>query len=773
MSNQYNVRRASILSGCALMALSLAACASGGGGGGLGGGSGGDTGGGLTTPTPPPAVTPPQMSLPITAPQLPTRSSQEFQRNWGVADSRAYAAWEAGATGKGVTVAVVDTGIDINHPDLAVNISSASTDIVAGRNNLQGSNTHGTRVSSVIAAPFNNQGTVGTAYNASIMSIRADVDDCTDADSSVCFKGADLARSLDYAITHGARIINLSLGGNGQLGQAFEQALERAVAAGAILAISAGNSAEANPGWPGRYATDPRFAGAIIVVGAHDNSGNMANFSNKAGVSQNAYLSAPGSGVVVDCKDDSCWGVGGTSYAAPAVAAAMALMQEAFPNLSGQDIVDILLRSATEAGASGTDTTWGRGKLDIERAFQPIGATSTPAADGTAPISLGASEIFIGGPFGDAMVRTNALATIAYDEYDRLFSVDIGNAYRAAPRRSYQVSTPKPMSHSTVTAFGPAGSRLTLAASLPVPEPEAIVARNDLYNAPWMGGEDRREALFDIEVNNLSFSAWQGVGGASSPFRTHAGDGFAALAQSDHAIRGAMRMNGGDLGHFIISADTGTGDRRAPLQQVERNASTYARMGIDWRMGQGGLALSFGSLDEKMGPLGSYMPSRSDLALPSSTRFTALGGDIALNKHLTLIGEAGVGSTEIDGRFMKLSQSAISSSWRVGLQASCPDWAMGCRSLTWEFSQPLRIESGQFEAYLADAPDEYFDPVTFSRRSFSAAPSGRQIDMSVRSLHALPGGSSLQLEATAIRDEQHRRNAKPGYAFMAVWRAGF
>lgn len=768
MSNQYRIRRVSILTGCAVMALTLAACASGGGGGGSG-----DIGSGMTTPTPPPAVTPPLTSPPVAAPKLPSQTSQEYTRNWGVADTRAYAAWEAGATGKGVTVAVVDTGIDLSHPDLSANISSSSVDIVAGRDNIGGGTAHGTRVASIIAAPFNSTGSVGIAYNASIMSIRADVDDCTDTDSGVCFKSSDLARSLDYAVANGARIINLSLGGSGQLGQAFEQALQRAVNAGAILAVSAGNSSEANPGWPGRYATDPRFAGSIIVVGAHDNNGNMANFSNKAGVAQNAYLSAPGSGVVVDCKNDSCWGVGGTSFAAPAVAAAMALMQEAFPNLSGPEIVDILLRSAAEAGDKGTDTTWGRGKLDIERAFQPIGITSTPSADGAAPISLAASEIFIGGPFGDAMVRTNALATIAYDEYDRLFSVDVGNAYRAAPRRSYQVSTPKPMNHSTVTAFGPAGTRLTLAASLPVPEPEAIVSRNDLYNAPWMGGEERREALFDIEMDNLSFSAWQGVGGASSPFRTNAGDAFAALAQSDHAIRGAMRLNGGDLGHFIISADTGTGDRRAPLQQVERNASTYARMGIDWRMRQGGLALSFGALDEKMGPLGSYMPARSDLALPSTTRFTALGGDIALNKHLTLIGEAGVGRTEIDGRFMKLSQAAISSSWRVGLQASCPAWAMGCRSLTWEFSQPLRIESGQFEAYLADAPDEYFDPVTFSRRSFSASPSGRQIDMSVRSLHALPGGSSVQLEATAIRDEQHRRNAKPGYAFMAVWRAGF
>jgi len=206
-----------------------------------------------------------------------------------------------------------------------------------------------------------------------------------------------------------------------------------------------------------------------------------------------------------------------------------------------------------------------------------------------------------------------------------------------------------------------------------------------------------------------------------------------------------------------------------PLQPIQREAAAYARMGIDWRTAQGGLAFSLGSVDEKMGPLGTYMPLNSDLALPSQTKFTALGGDIRLNERLTLTGEVGLGRTEIDGRFLTLADKAISSSWNFGLQASCKGWWSGCSTLMWEISQPLRIESGTFEATLADVPLDYFDPVTFSRRRFSATPSGREIDMSVRSLHALPDGSSLQLQATAIRDEQHRRDAKPGYAFMAVW----
>lgn len=701
-------------------------------------------------------------------------NSREYQANWGVADTRAHAAWSQGTTGRGVTVAVVDTGIDPDHPDLASNILSTSVDILAGRNQIEGPDDHGTNVASIIAAPFNDRGTVGIAFNSSIMAIRAEVSDCTDPDDTVCFRSADLVNAINYAVANGARIINLSLGGEGRLSAGFETAMLRAINAGVIFAVAAGNSSGTNPEWPGRYASDPRFARGIIVVGAHGTGGNLSGFSNLAGDAAANYISAPGENLIVSCQDQSCWRVSGTSFAAPAVAGAMALMAEAFPNLNGTEIVEILLRTATDAGDPGNDPTRGRGMLDIERAFRPIGTTSTPSANSTSPVHLGAPPgVFVGGAFGDALSGTSALATIAYDEYDRLFTVNMGDAYRTAPRRTFQPDTPRPMMQSSVTALGPVDTRLSLSAATAVPEPEPVLARHDLYNAPWMGVEDRREALFEIRSNALSFAAWQGEGGARSPFRTRAGDGFAALAHTDHAVRGALTFNAGDMGEFVISADTGEGDRRMPLQPVERDAARYSRMGIDWRFGNGGLAFSFGGLDEKMGPLGTFMPASSDLALPSNTRFAAIGGDTVLRGDLRLAAELGIGRTQIDGRFLHLSRTALSSSWRVALSGGCARILPGCSSLTWELSQPLRIERGTFEATLADIPLDYFDPVTFSRRSFSAAPSGRQIDMSVRSLHPLGSSGILQLEATAIRDEQHRRDAKPGYAFMAMWRRGF
>ncbi|QBX36538.1 peptidase S8 [Brevundimonas sp. S30B] len=685
-----------------------------------------------------------------------------------MANVNAISAWQSGATGRGVTVSVVDSGIQMDHPDLATNISPLSTDIVVGRNQIMGQDRHGTRVSGVIAAPFNDYGTVGVAYNATILSIRADISNCTDPDNTVCFRGSDLARALDYAVANGAKVINLSLGGEAPLGTAFEAALARAIGAGVVFAIASGNEAGANPEWPGRYASDPRFAGGIIVTGAHNVNNQIAGFSNRAGVSRDYFLSAPGVEVITDCETPTtCWRVNGTSFAAPAVAGALALLLEAFPNLTGRQAVDILLRTGRDAGDVGADGVYGRGLLDIAQAFQPVGATTSPQSDGTAVRVAQLPGAHVGGAFGAAL-STPALDTIAHDEFQRLFRMNLGAAYSPAPRRSWQPETPQAMRQTSVSMDGPGGLQYALVAAAAVPEPDPVVTRFGPFDAPWQGSEPRQEALLDIQAGRMSFAVWQGKGGSRSPFRGAAGDGFAALTQADHAMRAAM-----NFGAVTVTAETGSGDRRAALQQVQQDASSYARGSVGWRGDGKGLSISAGSLDERMGPLGAYMPLNSDFRLPSETRFAAVGGDIALGRGMTLVGEAGFGRTDIEGRFLSLTEPAISSTWRVGLVTACPVAVLGCSNLTWEVSQPLRIENGVFSAVLADIPLEYFDPVTFSERRFSAAPEGREINFALRSLHGLGDGSALHLEAVMIRQEQHRLEAPMGYALLASWRRGF
>ncbi|WP_374388895.1 S8 family peptidase [Brevundimonas sp.] len=678
----------------------------------------------------------------------------------------AEAAWEDGATGNGVTVAVVDSGISSTQADLQGRISAASIDVVAGRNTpYVADDSHGTLVSGVIASNFNGLGTIGVAYQSTILSIRADVSDCDDENTEVCFSSSDLVRALDYAVDNGVKIINMSLGGEGRLGAAFEAALLRAVNAGAVIVASSGNDGESNPGWPARYAVDPRFAGSVIAVGSHNVQDVMSDFSNRAGVTQTAYISAPGEDVLTGCNGTICYRVNGTSFSAPHVAGALALLLDAFPNLSARQALAILIDTARDAGDAGPDIVYGRGLLDLQRAFAPVGASMTRLSDGTSIIAEQEPGSFIGGAFGDAFARQDALKTVLFDAYKRMFAVNLGSAYPTAPERSYQAAPFEPSRTATQSMTIPGGGRLNLIASLPQATPEPIAPRYDLTRQPWLGDEPRQEAMVAFEMGRLGFSAWQGRGGAASPFESGAGDDFAALAQADHAVRGVVR-----LGSLAFSAENGGGDRRMPLRQVEEDASTYTRASLAWRGHEGGLAFSVGQLDERLGPLGAFMPSSSDFAMPAQTTFYALGGDWRLSRWARLIGEGGLASTDMDGRFLTMDRAAISSNWRIGILGDCRAL---CDQLSFTVSQPLRVERGVFSAYLADVPVDYFDPLTFSRRTFSATPSGRQIDFTLGARRRLADGSTLTVTGVASRESRHVANAAPAVALIGAWRRTF
>ncbi|MCC4293905.1 S8 family peptidase [Brevundimonas aurantiaca] len=683
-----------------------------------------------------------------------------------MANVKAEAAWRAGATGSGVTVAVVDSGVSRDTADLVGRISAASTDVVPGRNTpYVADSSHGTRVSGVIASNFNGQGTIGVAYESTILSIRTDISDCEEKNTDVCFSSSDLVRALDYAVANGVKIINMSLGGDDRLGSAFEAALLRAVNSGAVIVASSGNDGEANPGWPARYAVDPRFAGAVIAVGSHNASNAMSSFSNRAGVAAAGYISAPGEAIVTGCDTTSCWRVSGTSFSAPHVAGALALLMDAFPNLTGRQALSLLIETARDAGDAGTDVVYGRGLLDLARAFQPAGTTSVPLADGATLVAATEPGSFVGSAFGDAFARQTALETVLFDGYDRMFAVQLGGAYPTAPSRSYQAAPFEPSRTATTSLSLPRSGRLSLTAAQLDEPVEAVTARRDLTDAPWLGDEPRQEALLDLEIGRLNFATWQGRGGAVSPFKGAAGDGFAALAQADHAARGQVR-----LGAFTLAAESGGGDRRMPLRRVEEAASTYSRATLAWRGADGGLSLSLGALDERLGPLGAFIPGGSDFALPSRTRFYAVGGDWALRPGLALLGEVGVGATETEGRFLSTDGAAISSNWRLALLTGCTAL---CDRISFTVSQPLRMERGTFSAWLADVPVDYFDPLTYSRRRFSAAPSGRQIDFILGGERSLRDGSSLSLQAVASREPRHTADAAPEFALIGGWRRRF
>ncbi|MFM8526337.1 MAG: S8 family serine peptidase [Cyanobacteriota bacterium] len=255
---------------------------------------------------------------------------------WGLDRLGAPEAWSAGYTGSGITVAVVDTGVDYTHTDLDGNIWINAGEIAgngidddgngfiddvrgwnfdADSNNVFDDNSHGTHVAGTIAGENNGTGITGVAYNARIMAVKV-------LNGSGSGTLTSVARGIRYAADNGAKVINLSLGGGGST--ELLDAVSYATSKGAVVVMAAGNEAATSPSLPAAYAQSYGLA-----VGAIDSSGNLATFSNLAGQTPLDYITAPGVNVYSSIPGGGYANYSGTSMATPHIAGAMALMQQA------------------------------------------------------------------------------------------------------------------------------------------------------------------------------------------------------------------------------------------------------------------------------------------------------------------------------------------------------------------------------------------------------------------------------------------------------------
>jgi subtilisin family serine protease len=297
----------------------------------------------------------------------PQPDSIEYRLSWPLEAIGARSAYAAGYTGRGVRIALIDCGVQ-RRGDFGRNLTRRnSVDLIASRA-TRFEDPHGAWVAQPLASALDGLGTVGLAYNATLIEIRADMDGGYKGECA--FWSADLARALDVAIAQKARIIVLPLQAQKPLGKAFEAALARAVESGAVIVAAAGNDTLSEPAYPARYAADPRFAASMVVAGAVGPEGGMVAWSNKAGAARARYLLAPGQWVLTDCRR-KCQFAHGTSFATPFVAGAIALVMEANPALSGASAADRVLAAARPLDAPGGEAVYGRGVLSVSRLFEP------------------------------------------------------------------------------------------------------------------------------------------------------------------------------------------------------------------------------------------------------------------------------------------------------------------------------------------------------------------------------------------------------------------
>jgi hypothetical protein len=288
-------------------------------------------------------------------------------------------AWAAGVTGEGVRVAVLDTGVDSGHPDLAGQVITAEN--FTPEPDAIDAHGHGTHVASTIAGTGAASGgaRTGVAAGADLLS------------GKVCNAGGQCQTSwimagMEWAVQQGADVVNMSLGGAPTDGSDPLSQLVNQLSAdtGALFVISAGNT-----GFGFRRVGSPGAADAALTVGAVDKSDQRASFSSRGPrVGDHAVkpeITAPGVGIVAaraagtslgSPVDDHYTSVNGTSMAAPHVAGAAALLAQARPDLDGPTLKDALVSTAADGGLRWHEQ--GTGRVDVPAVFgSPVYATGT------------------------------------------------------------------------------------------------------------------------------------------------------------------------------------------------------------------------------------------------------------------------------------------------------------------------------------------------------------------------------------------------------------
>lgn len=276
-----------------------------------------------------------------------TPNDKGFSAQYYLKEINATKAWDT-TLGEGLLVGVLDTGVDESHPDLTGKVIGG---INLNNQDLRDEIGHGTEVSGIIAANTNNtQGIAGIGWNTKIVSMRV-----TDAAGQA--RVSTVVSALNEASKRGIKIVQLSLSTN-QFSQTFKSAIEEAQSKGILIVSTGGNTGIEEVRYPAAFD-------GVIGVGAVDESKEREYYSTQG---EHVSIVAPGASIYTTSLKDGYNSVSGTSFAAPQVAGAAALVWSVAPDLTNDQVRDILLQSADDLGDSGKDKDYGYGLLNIQKA---------------------------------------------------------------------------------------------------------------------------------------------------------------------------------------------------------------------------------------------------------------------------------------------------------------------------------------------------------------------------------------------------------------------
>ncbi len=732
-----------------------------------------------TTPNPAPSP-----SGPVT-PTLPVGNYEtaEYNIDWTLDAINASTAYSRGFTGEGAIVGFVDFNFLLNSNEIdwhpaSRGVSSFYRQVYEDYLGVMApDNHHGHEVASVAAAKKNDYGIQGVAFDAQVLAV--------DFFSGVYMEEIDqggvhyyYSDPWSYIFDNGARVVSKSIGYdeedfiaappavNGNQHYVTADAavfIER----GGLLVAAAGNGADPEPmvsnletlqdavnaNW---YNT----SGFFIIAGALDPDGEIAYFSDRAGSAgaprpielgggsysvdpSQYFLLAPGQNLAVDDPSavGGVSGRNGTSYSAPHISGAAALLFAYWPQLTAREVGAILLNSATDMGAPGVDAIYGHGLLNLAAATQPLGTVSMAIGGITNPVSINSSMMSLGSAFGDA-VPSGLSHVMLLDSYNRDFYVDLSHQVMAAPT-GLNLASIVEMDIKTDGGMWQIGRGLqmgfssrrsaisdTMKTALSF-EQQTLIDNNEVQSWHIKGGDGKTRS-------------WAlGSGAALSDVMTSFADGHAPTSQfylTGHQAFGPSTSNSYYLASDMILADglhlsfgfkSGSlkGYNGHPLALYHQDLPTRemeTRLSKNFK--DGSLSFALGALIEKEAVLGSRSGGGFALADETRTLKADIFANYSLNPSLSLAAHGHLGRSQVSAAGVSLFTAVndfLSSSWMVEL--SGVNILASGDFIGFKLSQPLRVENAHAILQAADYFDYSLKAPVYIDRQVSFSPTSREI----------------------------------------------
>ena len=700
----------------------------------------------------------------------------------------------AGQWGTGQVLGVVDTGIAAGNSVFAAGqVSNALSGCAAVTfrcsSGARDDNNHGTAVASIAAAnarmPFSvNYGgystpagsVIGMAPNANIVAQKV-------LNASGSGYSTDVANGLVRAANAGASVINLSLtfGNTPELVSAINYAAGK----GAFIVWAGGNSAQNLLGGANTRGLTAAAVSRLVLVGSVKASGTVSSFSNRPGsgslVDTSAkstsyaarWVTAPGENILAPAATSgngvySAWS--GTSMSAPLVSGSLLLLQGAWPILrTNGTAANLLLATATDLGATGVDSTYGNGLVNLATAFNPHGTLTVTQANGRAvPLSSLTGSMISSGALGNLSAVQSRLARYTVlDGYQRNFSVNLSGLIRT-PSAAAQLNALPVNPNAGVRRMAFDGGELSMLAPAAPDrlsllgvfgqDPDAV----RLSRAAYAMLEDRSGTVLAFGYGTalpVQYSYTRALYG-SEDAATAAGEmatNLSSFSQGGSILAAGMPLGGGVRVAFAYSGSAGLS--QSPLESAAMplaQKATVVGAGLSWRVHD---RLQFGvstqSLDERNGLLGSSYSESSAVGLGSGRQSTELGVSalISLSARESVFIEASQSMTRSGqaGDASLLTGTSDIRAQAFGARYVVSELFRPADRISVSFRQPLRVTAGSASLAVTS-----IDPVTgvatTGIEQVDLAPTGRQRDYRIGYDTPMSRTSRLGLQFTLSQD---------------------